>query len=182
MPRRLFPRLAALAVAAVLAGCSAWPTATDPFTNMISPYRITIQQGNVVTSEQLARVKIGMDSLQVRDVLGTPLLHDAFHADRWDYIFTLAIPGRPVQRRNVTLIFDAGRLQDIQAPELPTEQEFVASVASGPSPALLKTLELSAAQLKALPAPRPAAAASQPEAQPLAPSAPPRSYPPLEPS
>jgi outer membrane protein assembly factor BamE len=50
-------------------------------------------QGNVVTSEQVARVKPGMTRAQVRDILGTPLLTDPFHADRWDYLFTIRRQG-----------------------------------------------------------------------------------------
>ena len=57
------------------------------------PYRIDVAQGNVVTKEQLARVSPGMSRLQVRDILGSPLLTDPFHADRWDYVFTIKRPG-----------------------------------------------------------------------------------------
>lgn len=168
-----------LAAAALLGGCGSWKPSGDPFIDWITPYRMDIQQGNVVTSEQLARIKVGMTKLQVRDALGTPLLADAFHGERWDYVFMLKVPRRPVQQRDVTLLFDGERLTEIQAPDLPTEQEFVSSVAKGPSPTLAKSLELGEEQLKALPAPPAgaAAAASQPLATP-----PPRSYPPLEPS
>lgn len=51
----------------------------------LKPYRIDIQQGNVVTAEQVAQLKEGMTRDQVRYLLGTPLLVDVFHADRWDY-------------------------------------------------------------------------------------------------
>ena len=97
-------RGAAAALAAALAsGCSSWPSDSDPVIGFLSPYRVDIQQGNVVTQEQLERIKPGMNRLQVRDVLGTPLLTDTFHADRWDYIFTLRQGRRPLQRRNVKM-------------------------------------------------------------------------------
>ena len=51
------------------------------------PYRPTVQQGNWVTSEQVSKLEVGMTRDQVRFVLGTPTLQDAFHADRWDYPF-----------------------------------------------------------------------------------------------
>jgi outer membrane protein assembly factor BamE len=101
--------------------------------------------------------------LQVRDVLGTPLLSDAFHTDRWDYLFMLARPGWPLQRRNIVLSFDGDRLDKIDAPELPSERDFVASVARTGLPALAMSLALSEEQIKALPVPpKPAAPPSEP--------------------
>jgi outer membrane protein assembly factor BamE len=145
----------------------------------MSPHRIDVQQGNVVTQEQIERLKPGMSRLQVRDVLGTPLLTDAFHPDRWDYIFTLRQSGRPLQRRNVVLVFDGDLLKSIDAPELPTEREFIDSIARGGRVVAASQLELTPEQLKALPIP--AKAAPSAPADPPVP-VPPRSYPPLEPS
>ncbi len=51
-------------------------------------YRLDIQQGNLVTQAQLAKVKPGMSRIDVRNLLGTPLLQDAFKGDRWDYFFS----------------------------------------------------------------------------------------------
>ena len=171
-------RSAAALLAAMLAtGCSSWSTGDAVF-GMVSPYRIDIQQGNVVTQEQIDRVKPGMYRLQVRDALGTPLLTDAFHADRWDYVFTLRQGSKPLQRRNVVLIFDGDALKSIEAPELPTEREFVDSIARSGRIVAAAELELTPEQLKALPIPP--RAAPPPAAEP--PPSPPRSYPPLEPS
>ena len=50
----------------------------------ITPYRIEIQQGNFVSQEMVSQLKPGMSKDQVRFVLGTPLITDSFHADRWD--------------------------------------------------------------------------------------------------
>ena len=169
---------AALLATCVAGGCSSWSSG-DAVLGLVSPYRIDIQQGNVLTQEQVDRVKPGMNRLQVRDVLGTPLLTDAFHADRWDYVFTLRQGNRPLQRRNVVLLFDGDVLKSIDAPELPTEREFIDSIARSGRIVAAAELELSPEQLKALPIP--ARAASQPAAE--APPAPvPRRYPPLEPS
>ena len=57
---------------------------------VFSPYRPDIQQGNFVSREMMAQVKEGQTREQVKFILGTPLLMDAFHADRWDYPFYLA--------------------------------------------------------------------------------------------
>ena len=168
----------ALLAALLATGCSSWSSG-DSVLGLVSPHRIDIQQGNVVTQEQMARVKPGMNRLQVRDALGTPLLTDAFHPDRWDYIFTLRQGGRPVQRRNIVLIFEGDVLKSIDAPELPTEIEFINSISRSGRVVAAADLELTPEQLKALPIP--ARAASQPAAT-AAPPSPPRSYPPLEPS
>ena len=174
-------RSAAAALATLLvAGCSSW-SGSDSLFGVLTPYRIDIQQGNVITQEQLARVKPGMTRLQVRDALGTPLLTDAFHTDRWDYIFTLRQSGRPLQRRNVVLVFDGDVLRNIEAPELPTELEFLQSIARGGRMVAASQLELTPEQIKALPIPP---KTTPPPGETTAPAAPttPRSYPPLEPS
>jgi outer membrane protein assembly factor BamE len=145
---------------------------------VITPYRIDIVQGNVVTKEQLALVRPGMSRVQVRDALGSPLVTDVFHADRWDYVFTIKRPGTPPQRRSVVAVFEGDQLLRIDAPELPSEREFVASIsrtsASGKEP----LLELTPEQRAALPVPpKPAAPATDP-----GPGTPTREYPPLEPN
>ena len=169
---------AALLLAVLVAGCSSWSTG-DSVLGMVSPHRIDIQQGNVVTQEQLARVKPGMNRLQVRDTMGSPLLTDAFHPDRWDYIFTLRQGGQVVQRRNVVLVFSGDLLKDIEAPELPTEREFIESIARSGRMVAAAELELTPEQLKNLPVP--ARTAPPPPADTPTPAMP-RSYPPLEPS
>ena len=170
--------LAATLCAALLAGCAGRSAPGDNFLGLITPYRIDIVQGNAVTKEAVAALRTGMTRAQVSDILGSPMLADPFHRDRWDYIFTIRRPGTPVQRLSVVLRFDGDRLQSIDAPpDLPTENQFVASIVppsrrSGEA----KPLELTEAQRKALPAPRAAAA----EPTPAVPASPARSYPPLE--
>ena len=96
---------------------------------MLTPYRVEVVQGNVITQEQVALVKPGMTRAQVRDVLGSPLLTDLFHADRWDYVFTIRRQGAEPQLRR-----DRRPLQGRRAEEhrrrrgLPSEREFVASI------------------------------------------------------
>ena len=95
---------------------------------MFLPYRIEIVQGNVVTSEQVARVVPGMTRQQVRDTLGSPLLTDLFHADRWDYLFMLDRGGTPLKRLDVTIYFADEKVARVEAPALPTDSEFIDSI------------------------------------------------------
>ena len=171
---RLVPAFLATA-ASLLAGCSSLQN-PDSFLGLITPYRIDIVQGNVVTKEQAALVKPGMTRAQVRDVLGTPMIADAFHAERWDYVFTIRRPGTEPQRRSVVVRFEGEAVKTIEAGELPSEKEFVASIAK-PRKAQVPTLELTEQDRKALPVPTRRPAEQTPE-----PQGPARSYPPLEPT
>lgn len=165
--------LASVAAVSCLAGCQALQR-TDSFMGFITPYRIDIVQGNAVTREQVAQIKPGLTRLQVRDVMGTPLLTDPFHADRWDYLFTLRRPGAEAQRRSVIVHFENDVVSSIDAPpDLPTEREFVASI-SRKKDIREQKLELSDAERAALPAP---VKREVPAAEPVDPV---RSYPPLE--
>jgi outer membrane protein assembly factor BamE len=158
--------------ALLLAGCESLQR-TDSLFGLITPYRIDIVQGNAITQEQAALVKPGLSRLQVRDVLGTPLIADPFHADRWDYIFTLRRPGTEVQRRSVVVLFENNVVKSIEAPALPSEREFVASISRFKDIRAPK-LELSQEERAALPLP------VKREAPPAEPMGPVRSYPPLE--
>ncbi|MDQ2778348.1 MAG: outer membrane protein assembly factor BamE [Pseudomonadota bacterium] len=165
--------LGTVAVVCSLAGCQALQR-TDSFMGFITPYRIDIVQGNAVTQEQVAKIKTGMSRLQVRDVLGTPLLTDPFHADRWDYLFTLRRPGAEAQRRSVIVHFENEVVSSIDAPpDLPTEREFVASISRKKNIRDQK-LELSDAERAALPTP---VKREAPAPEPIGPV---RNYPPLD--
>ena len=147
----------------------------------LQPYRVEIVQGNVITAEQAQAVRIGMTRQQVRAVLGSPMLADPFHAERWDYIFTIRREGTPPQRRNVVAWFRGDVLERLEAPQdLPSESAFVASIDPlRPARDEPPVLELTPAQREALAARRPAAAATPPSATPAV--TPRRDYPPLEP-
>jgi len=170
--RRSTALICTLAAGALLSGCESLQR-TDSLFGLITPYRIDIVQGNAITREQAALVKPGMSKLQVRDVLGTPLVTDPFHASRWDYIFTLRRPNTDVQRRSVVVTFDGDVVKSIEAPELPSERDFVASISRMKNPRAAK-LDLSDEERKALPLPP---ARVVPVAEPTGPV---REYPPLE--
>jgi outer membrane protein assembly factor BamE len=165
---------ASLPAVALLAGCASLQS-SENFLGVVTPYRLEVVQGNVVTKEQAALVKPGMSRSQVRDILGSPLLTDLFHADRWDYVFTIRRQGAEPQLRRIVLLFDGESLRSIDAGgELPAERDFIASIDTFKTSRQSRPLALSEEQVKALPRP-PQPPASEPEA-----SAPQRSYPPLE--
>jgi outer membrane protein assembly factor BamE len=94
LPRILIPGLM------FLAACSSSPDVTS----YLSPYRIDVRQGNYVSQEMVAQLKPGMSRDQVRFVLGTPLVTDIFHADRWDYVYRFK-PGRGDQQTRRFVVF-----------------------------------------------------------------------------
>ena len=108
------------AAAALLVGCTSLQS-TDNFLGLITPYRIDIVQGNAITSEMVAKVRPGLTRTQVRDLLGSPMLADPFHANRWDYVFTFRRPGSELQRRSVVAHFEGDVLKKLDAPTLPSE-------------------------------------------------------------
>jgi outer membrane protein assembly factor BamE len=101
MGRHLFLALGA----ALVAGCGFVPTIPG-----VTPYRIEIQQGNFISQDMVAQLKPGMSKEQVRLALGTPLLNDIFHADRWDYVFWRDRPGAKREQRKLTVFFEDGKL------------------------------------------------------------------------
>ena len=153
----------ALLLGAALSACS-----------FLQPYRVPVVQGNVVTREQVGALRPGMSRIQVRDILGTPLLASVFHANRWDYVFTLNRQGAEPQARRVTVYFQGDTLERFEADALPSETEFVSTLGSR-EPPKVPVLEATPEKLQEFPAPVPA-----PEAKPLPPL--PASYPPLEPA
>jgi len=80
------------------------------FMTACEPHRIDIQQGNKVTPENYAKLKTGMNRNQVLFVLGSPLLKDPFHQDRWDYIYYLKPGNKEVKQSRLTLYFEDNAL------------------------------------------------------------------------
>ena len=91
--------LPALVAASLLAGCS-----FDSIVSKVNPYKIDVRQGNYVDQDMIAQLKKGMTREQVRFVLGTPLVVDAFRGDRWDYVYRFK-PGRGEPQQRVVSVF-----------------------------------------------------------------------------
>jgi outer membrane protein assembly factor BamE len=107
-------------------------TKLQKFFWVFSPYRPDIQQGNFVSQEMLAQLKVGQTREQVKFILGTPLMTDAFHADRWDYPFYLARGNGELTKARVTVYFKDDKLEKFDGGNLPTEREYIARIA-GPA-------------------------------------------------
>ena len=82
-------------------------------------YKIDIQQGNEITSEMLMKLKPGMTKAQVRFVLGTPLIQDTFHSERWDYIYIMKVNDIVIEKRHVILNFLDEKLKNITGEVVP---------------------------------------------------------------
>lgn len=110
-----FPRILVTLAALVLASCSQVPILPG-----LLPYKMEIQQGNFVTQEMVSRLKAGMSREQVRFVMGTPLVADIFHADRWDYVYS-RVPARggPAERRLLVLYFEDNKLARLEGDVVP---------------------------------------------------------------
>lgn len=83
-------------------------------------HQIDVQQGNVITQESVAKLTPGMPKKQVSLLLGTPLINDPFHKDRWDYVYRFVVGSTAeVQEAHVTLLFKEDRLSDINIQKQP---------------------------------------------------------------
>ena len=77
-------------------------------------YRMDVEQGNFVTQDLVDKVKPGMTKAEVKGVLGTPLLNDTFHANRWDYYFSNKAGRKPEERAHVTIVFENDKVVSIK--------------------------------------------------------------------
>jgi outer membrane protein assembly factor BamE len=166
----------ALAAAAAMVACGTVDSVSNRIASSITPYKVEIVQGNFISREQVARLKPGMSRQQVRDVLGTPLVTDIFHADRWDYVFTLRRKGVQTQDRKLTVFFKGDALDRFEGDEMPSEADFVASLDNRRQGAKVPELQATEEQLKKFTVTH--------EPPPPQPAQPPVSadYPPLEPA
>ena len=101
------PRILILALPLLTAACGLAPSLT--------PYRMEIQQGNYVTQEMVAQLKPGLTRDQVRFVLGTPLVSDIFHEERWDYVFVRQrANSREIEYRRIAVFFENGKMKRVE--------------------------------------------------------------------
>jgi outer membrane protein assembly factor BamE len=125
---------------ATLSGCSTTPTEDAYQTSMLDRlpfvYKMPVQQGNVITEEMVDAVQPGMNKRQVRYLLGTPLLMDMFHENRWDYTYTLQRGNDPMKVKRLTVWFQDDAVVRIDGDLQPnpqraadqTKQELIVSV------------------------------------------------------
>lgn len=141
----------------------------------ITPYKVEVVQGNFVSREQVEALQPGMSRQQVREILGTPLVTSVFHADRWEYVFTIKRKDVQEQSRKLTVFFEGERFVRAEGDEMPSETEFVATLGKRNTKLKIPNLQATPEQLAKYPAKTQPVEATAPDtAQPQ------RSYPPLE--
>ncbi len=113
--------LISISVAAIILGASgcagreSTPTPREPMLSELPfVYKMTVQQGNLLTEERIAQLTPGMTATQVRYLLGTPLLTHLFRSQRWDYIYTIRRRHQPMEIKQLTLYFDQEILARIE--------------------------------------------------------------------
>lgn len=168
--------MATVLATGLLAGCGTLNDATRGMADALTLYKPEVVQGNFVSSEQVAALRPGMTRLQVRDILGTPLVSSLFHGNRWDYVFTIQRQGVPPQRYHLVVFFAGDMLQRYEGDEMPSESEFVQRI-SRERKVKVPVLEATEEQLARFPANDTTAPDARAEDAP----APQHAYPPLEP-
>lgn len=114
---RISVRRALPSIAIALAGCG-W----------LGPYRMEIQQGNYITQDKVSQLRPGLTREQVKFLLGTPLITDVFHPDRWDYVFVRERSNFGAQeQRRLTLFFEDDLLRRVEGDVVPAELKPVPS-------------------------------------------------------
>ena len=99
-------RILIVLTSVLLASCSHLPS-------FLTPYKLEIRQGNLITQDMRAKLKLGMSQSQVKAALGAPLISDVYHANRWDYFYSLEQQGEVVEKQRLTLYFDKNVLARI---------------------------------------------------------------------
>jgi outer membrane protein assembly factor BamE len=121
MSRNAGAALAAIIAVALLGGCGLRIPG-------VTPFKMEIQQGNYVTQEMVSALRSGMGKEQVRQILGTPLLADAFHSERWDYVYWREDEWGKREQRKLAVFFMDGKLIRLEgdivaSQELPKESK-----------------------------------------------------------
>jgi outer membrane protein assembly factor BamE len=166
-----------LSAAVLLSACGTFNSASNSVASIVSPYKVEVVQGNFVSKEQVEALRPGMSRAQIRDILGSPLVTSVFHADRWDYVFTIRRQGIEAQSRKLAVFFKGEDFDKAEGDTMPSEADFVATLDSRRNLGKVPNLEASPEQLN-----KPASGNAAPNpAAPPAPAAP-VSYPPLEPA
>ena len=106
MQKKIVPLLVFAAVAAVAGG----PLTGCSYLKFPGVYRIAVQQGNIIDQKKVDQLKVGMSKRQVQYVMGTPLLNDAFHENRWDYIYQIRLGDKTLRERRFTIFFTDDQL------------------------------------------------------------------------
>ena len=117
VPLLMFRSLNTIVLAVFVAGCQSVTGIPG-----LHAYKIDIQQGNYVTQDMVAKLKPGMTKAQVRFALGTPLVTDVFHPDRWDYVYVLNKKGKLLEQRRIIVVFQDEKLLRLEGDVVPAPE------------------------------------------------------------
>ena len=110
---RTIPTIATAVAVAMIATSCALPRV----------YKVTVQQGNVITQQMVDSLKPGMTREQVAYVMGEPVIKNPFDQDRWDYVYTLRVPGVVNDHMRMSLFFTDGLLSHFVGDLAPSDQQ-----------------------------------------------------------
>ncbi len=123
MSRRTVSVAVLVCASLVLAGCAL------PKLRLPRVHKLTVQQGNVITQEMIDQLKPGMTRNQVAFVMGEPVFRNTFNENRWDYIYTIELPGIFSDERRVSIFFENERLAYFTGDFVPTSERERTAVA-----------------------------------------------------
>ena len=124
-----------------LLACSVFLTGCGSSVPIVKPFKMDIQQGNVVTSKMLLQLKPGMTKSQVKFIMGTPLIVDSFHSNRWDYFYQMRQAGKIKEQRRVILDFENELLTRVRGDVVPEGTAGAASSTEAGAVTLPKSIE-----------------------------------------
>lgn len=110
MPSRLAAAL--LLASTLLSGCG--------YFQFPGIHRVEVQQGNIITQEMIDQLRPDMTKSQVRYIMGTPLVADSFHQNRWDYYYSIKNSDGELTREQMTIYFSDGKLSSIRGDYMPS--------------------------------------------------------------
>jgi outer membrane protein assembly factor BamE len=134
---------------ALLLISSAFLTGCGSTVPIVKPFKMDIQQGNVVTSKMLLQLKPGMTKSQVKFIMGTPLIVDSFHTNRWDYFYQMRQAGKIKEQRRVILEFEKELLTRVRGDVVPEGTAGAATGTEAGAATLSKSTEAKSVEPKA---------------------------------
>lgn len=110
----------------LLSACSDWSLPEVPSAVPDLVHKITIQQGNIVNQAMINKLRPGMGKRQVRFIMGSPMINDTFHQNRWDYLYRIhRSTHAPTEKTRVTLFFEQDKLARVEGDMRPLEDESI---------------------------------------------------------
>jgi len=124
--QKILISISAAAMLSLLSACSDWSLPEVPTAVPEVIHKITIQQGNIVNQAMVNKLRPGMGKRQVRFIMGSPMLNDTFHQNRWDYLYRIhRSTHAPTDKTRVTLFFENDKLARIEGDMRPLKDESV---------------------------------------------------------